>query len=205
MINDTLKQPIMAHPPSEESDISLEEFLKQIKSFNENVAKDEQKHVKIDFKTTEVFINSLEVLNKTWIDDSIFMLSADLYEGPVNSSLSTLVDPDYFFAEAKKFSAATLSPGWTTRWDSNLTEGSYTRDQVNAMIEGIKNKNITNPISFSVRAAIVANSLEEMKYLYDSLKDSNQITFTVWSSALDMVDIEGLRKMIFTFGIEKVC
>lgn len=205
MINDTLKQPIMAHPPNETSDITLEEFMRQIRGHNDQLTKDERKGVKLDFKSSDVFNSSLEILNKMWTNDFEIWLNADIYPGPVNNNSTKPVDADFFLTEAKKFPTATLSTGWTTRWGSDFVEGAYTSDQVNAMIEGIKKNNVTNPITFPVRAGIAANSIEELKYLYDSLKDSNQVTFTIWSSASDYVDVEGLRKMIFTFGIDKVC
>jgi hypothetical protein len=206
LFSDTLeenKQPIMAHPPLNKSDITLNEFMRQIKSHNANVPKDDRKGVKLDFKSIEVFTQSLDILNEFFTSDYDIWINADIYSGPVNST-GTPVDADTFLTEAKKFETATLSTGWTTRWGSDFTEGSYTRDQVNEMINGLKKNDVKNPITFPVRAGIAANSIEELKHLYDSLKNSNHVTFTIWSSASDYVDVEGLRKMIFSFGIDKV-
>lgn len=59
------KKPVMGHPPNTESDISLEDFLKRILKYNkENSSK--TKGVKLDFKSTEVFSGSLEILQKMW-------------------------------------------------------------------------------------------------------------------------------------------
>lgn len=193
----------MAHPPNITSDITLHEFLKQIKNHNEKLMKESRKGVKLDFKSIEVFTNSLDILDEFWTSDYDIWINADIYSGPVNAT-NTPVDADLFLTEAKKFSTATLSTGWTTRWGSDFTDGSYTRDQIDEMINGLQKNDVKNPITFPVRAGIAANSIEELKYLYDSLKNSNHVTFTIWSSATDFVDVEGLRKMIFTFGIDKV-
>lgn len=193
----------MAHPPDNKSDITLHEFMRQIKSHNEKVSKDERKGVKLDFKSIEVFETSLDILIEFFTTDYDIWINADIYSGPVNAT-GTPVDADRFLTEAKKFTTATLSTGWTTRWGSDFTDGSYTRDQVNEMINGLKENDVKNPITFPVRAGIAANSIEELKHLYVSLKNSNHVTFTIWSSASDYVDVEGLRKMIFSFGIDKV-
>ena len=37
-----------------------------------------------------------------------------------------------------------------------------------------------------------------------SLKDTNKITFTIWSSSGDFVDVEHLRTFIFKMGLDKV-
>lgn len=193
----------MAHPPDNKSDITLHEFMRQIRNHNEKLPKEERKGVKLDFKSIEVFETSLDILIEFFTTDYDIWINADIYSGPVNAT-NTPVDAVRFLTEAKKFTTATLSTGWTTRWGSNFMDGTYTRDQVNEMINGLKENDVKNPITFPVRAGIAANSIEELKHLYDSLKNSNHVTFTIWSSASDFVDIEGLRKMIFTFGIDKV-
>lgn len=48
--------PIMAHPPSNESDLSLEEFL------NTNIENNGTKGVKLDFKSIDAFEKSKEIL-----------------------------------------------------------------------------------------------------------------------------------------------
>jgi len=207
LLNDTsmlTQLPIMAHPPNITSDISLQEFLRQIWDFNSRVPKEKQKGVKLDFKSTEVFQSSLAMLNTMWNDNYEIWLNADIYSGPVNNNSTLPVNPNIFLLEAKKFANATLSTGWTTRWGSDYTEGSYMREQIDAMINGIQINEVKNPLTFPVRAGIAANSIDELSYLHDALKNSNKVTFTIWSSVGDYVDVEGLRKMIFYFGIDKV-
>lgn len=55
--------PIMSHPPKNESDLSLQEFLTRILAFN---VKNGTKGVKLDFKTIEVFNESLPLLKNLW-------------------------------------------------------------------------------------------------------------------------------------------
>ena len=66
LINDTTRtlQPIMGHPPAEESDVTLKSFLTQILNFNKYSGK--QKGVKLDFKSTGVFQNSMPILIEMW-------------------------------------------------------------------------------------------------------------------------------------------
>lgn len=198
-------QPIMAHPPNTTSDISLESFLNQVLTFNAGKAKEDQKGVKLDFKSTDVFQNSLPMLIELWgIMDYPVWINADIYRGPLNNTSSTPVDATTFFAGTKNLPNATLSTGWTTRWGWNFTEGSYTDEQVNEMINGIKSNNVENPITFPVRAGIAAQSIPQLDHLYKSLNETNHITFTIWSSDADNVNVDNLRDMIFHFGLDKV-
>lgn len=57
-------QVIMAHGPDEVySDLSLEDFLKQVHEMN-TVKPTEAKGIKLDFKSTDAFLKSEETLKK---------------------------------------------------------------------------------------------------------------------------------------------
>lgn len=199
------QRPIMAHPPTNSSDISLESFLTQVLDFNNANVKEKQKGVKLDFKSTDVYTKSLPMLIELWdVMDYPVWINADIYRGPFENVLTVPVDAQIFLEGTKNLSNATLSTGWTTRWGSNFTEGHYTDEQVNEMIDGLKRNNIKNHITFPVRAGIAGRSIAQLDRLFNSLKDTNPVTFTIWSSATDAVDVENLRKMIFHFGIDKV-
>lgn len=58
--------PVMGHPPTNRSDISLEQFITRISEFNQNQSSKNQKGIKLDFKTTEVFSHSIPILTKAW-------------------------------------------------------------------------------------------------------------------------------------------
>lgn len=62
--------PIMAHPPNNTSDLSLEEFLKKINDHN-NATGGVKKGVKLDFKTIEVFEKSINLLNQLYPNVSL--------------------------------------------------------------------------------------------------------------------------------------
>lgn len=134
-------------------------------------------------------------------------LNADIISGPVNQNDTIPVDPKRFFAGSLQFPQAVLSIGWTTRWSSDYNNGSYTPEEIDAMIVAIKQNNVTEtgqPITFPVRAGIAANSHDELHSLVKAVNDTNDSTLTIWSSQNDYVDIEKLRQLIFSFGFHRV-
>jgi len=198
-------RPIMGHPPATESDISLEEFLIQIYDFNNETSEENRKGVKLDFKSTDVYESSLPMLNELWSKMNYpVWINADIYSGPLENTQTLPVDAVKFFTGSKNLTNATLSTGWTTRWGSNFTIGHYTDKQIDDMINGIKENQIRNDLTFPVRAGIAGQSLQQLDRLFTSLNATNSVTFTIWSSANDNVDVEKLRKMIFHFGLDKV-
>uniref|UniRef100_A0AAG5CW47 Menorin-like domain-containing protein n=1 Tax=Anopheles atroparvus TaxID=41427 RepID=A0AAG5CW47_ANOAO len=211
LIEDVTKEneiPIMAHPPAVESNLSLETFLKRILKFNReaNVAS-KVKGIKLDFKSIGAFERSIGII-RTSYDMAKFdtWINADILPGPVDNTANVPVDPTRFFTAARRLGKATLSIGWTTRWGADFTDGSYSDAQVDAMINVIRANDIDkvgNAITFPVRAGIVANSVTNMIRLFCALKDTNDVTFTIWSSAGDAVDVEKLREFIFTTGLDR--
>lgn len=208
-VNKENEIPIMAHPPATESDISLETFLTRILQYNRDAAKDASKvkGVKLDFKSIGAFEGSINIIRNSY-DMNTFdtWINADILPGPVDNTATIPVDASRFFAAARRLGKATLSIGWTTRWGADFMEGLYTEAQVDAMVNAIRANGIDkagNPITFPVRAGIVANSATNMIRLYCGLKDTNDVTFTVWSSADDAVNVEKLREFIFTMGLDR--
>ncbi|XP_020715972.1 protein FAM151B isoform X1 [Ceratitis capitata] len=199
--------PVMAHPPANSSDLTLTEFLLRILEHNEEHGED-AKGVKLDFKSIEVFEGSLDILSELLpLMSHPVWLNADIISGPVNQSDTVPVDPARFFAGAAKFESAVLSIGWTTRWGANYTEGAYTAQEIDEMLLAIKNNNVTekqHPITFPVRAGIAANSLDQLHRLVAAVNETNESSLTIWSSANDFVDVQKLRKLIFSFGFDRV-
>lgn len=75
----TVQQPIMAHPPANESDLSLENFLNTVIE-----RKEIKKGIKLDFKSVEAFNASKPILDK--VRDSV-RISSSIYKiGSVESS-----------------------------------------------------------------------------------------------------------------------
>lgn len=85
-------------------------------------------------------------------------------------------------------------------------DGSYTEKHIKDMIEAIKAGSVTNPLTFPIRAGIAAqsDSIVQLDRLYNSLKDTNDVTFTIWSSAPDYVDVTQLCSLIYHFGFNKM-
>uniref|UniRef100_V9IDE0 Protein FAM151B n=1 Tax=Apis cerana TaxID=7461 RepID=V9IDE0_APICE len=200
-----VQQPIMAHPPTNESDLSLENFLNTVIE-----RKGIKKGVKLDFKTVEAFNASKPILDKVR-DNLTFpvFLNADILEGPTNAT-ATPVDPKFFVTQAKTYPKYTLSVGWTTSYASseNNTENidRYTEQQVQRMINTLKEQQVTQPVTYPVRAGLAANDINVMKMLMENSTGSGikNATLTVWSSEGDKVNAEKLSQLIREIGVEKV-
>ncbi|CAK9830377.1 Protein FAM151B [Anthophora retusa] len=198
--NSTETIPIMAHPPVSESDLSLEKFLNTV------IDKNTKKGVKLDFKSIEAFSASKPILDKV-LNDVRFpvFLNADIIGGPVDA-VTTPVDAKAFLSLAKTYPECTLSVGWTTRYGGkdNVTEGAYTDKHIQEMLEKLKEQNITQPITYAVRAGLAANSISVIKSLMTKNSDMKNPTLTVWSSEGDKVDAAQLSTLIEDIGVTKV-
>ncbi|XP_063914706.1 protein FAM151B isoform X2 [Zophobas morio] len=192
--------PIMGHPPAIQSDLSLEDFLTTTYNFNKDENnRDVRKGVKLDFKSTEVFTKSIDLIKQLYnsIDYPIW-INADIINGPLNAT-TVPVDANTFLADAKVFNNSVLSLGWTTTKPSD--NNRYTDEQINKMVDAIKGNDVKQDITFAVRAGIAAQSLDQMKLLKDEV---NNCTLTIWSSEGDNVDVPKLRDLIFEYGIKRV-
>lgn len=197
------QQPIMAHPPNDTSDLSLQEFLKTVIE-QKNITKG----VKLDFKTIEALNASKEILNATHNDLKFpLFINADILPGPVNAT-TTPVNAKEFFMQTKSLTNCTLSVGWTTRYGTkdNVTEGGYTTKQIEDMVNVLKEQQVVQPITYPVRAGPAANSVDVIKKLMESSAglNSTSVTLTVWSSEGDKVDAAKLSALIKDIGLSKV-
>ncbi|XP_076239232.1 protein FAM151B [Calliopsis andreniformis] len=189
--------PILAHPPDNSSDLSLQNFLNI-------VTKNGTKGIKLDFKSIEAFNESKAILEhfRNSLKFPVF-INADILPGPVNATTKP-VNANAFISGAKDFPEFTLSVGWTTRYGAkeNITEGRYTEKQVQNMIDTLKGHNVTQPITYPVRAGLAANGTKEIMSLMEN--SSSNATLTIWSSEGDKVDVENLSKLIREVGVKKV-
>lgn len=126
-------------------------------------------------------------------------INADILPGPVNAT-TTPVNASQFLDGAKAFQDAWLSIGWTTSYGANMT-GQYSQHHINQMLEVLKHHNVTNKITFPVRAGLAAESKNELSTL---LTESKNSTLTIWSSEGDNVSIENLRRLIANVGLSRV-
>ncbi|XP_043258784.1 protein FAM151B [Colletes gigas] len=192
--------PIMAHPPNTTSDLTLQNFLKTVIDSNTT------KGIKLDFKSIEAFNASKPVLENK-MNELAFpvFLNADILPGPVNAT-ALPVDAKAFLSGAKAFTNYTLSVGWTTRYDAaqNGTKNGYTTKQIQAMIDVLKEQNVTQPITYPVRAALAVNDVAAMESLIKKSPGSSNATLTVWSNEKDVVDADQLSTLIKQIGVSKV-
>ncbi|XP_059055529.1 protein FAM151A [Achroia grisella] len=193
--------PIMAHPPAATSDLSLSEFLSSVAQYNNVNSK--QKGVKLDFKSIEAFEKSQDLIlpySKPEIHFPLW-LNADILPGPVDATTKP-VDPAKFLSLGAKHPRSVLSVGWTTNYGGNITEGEYNRDQIGAMLRQLHENHINQTVTFPVRAGLASNSqpvvldlLRETAYLNSSI--------TVWSSEGDVVEVDRLKALLLTVGLER--
>lgn len=126
-------------------------------------------------------------------------INADILPGPINAT-TTPVDASQFLEGAKNFEDVWLSIGWTTLYGPRMT-GQYIDHHINEMINTLNKHNLTNRITFPVRAGMAAESKQQMTTLLTEIKNS---TLTLWSSEGDNVSVENLRRLIAIVGLEKV-
>ncbi|KRT78838.1 hypothetical protein AMK59_8299 [Oryctes borbonicus] len=192
--------PIMAHPPANTSDLSLSDFLSEILEFNLKANSQAKKGVKLDFKSIEALENSLDELDKLYANMSYpVWINADIISGPVNAT-GTPVDPARFFKNTKHFQNSTLSIGWTTNYGQNFSTSTYSNDQITNMLDVILQNNVSQSITFPVRAGIAAESATQMRRL---LSDVTNSTLTIWSGDGDNVNAKKLQQLILSVGVNK--
>ena len=178
--NDT--EPVMAHPPANDSDLTLEVFLQSLKLT--------RKGIKLDFKSLMAVEPSMGLLQSVYgSTDKPLWLNADILKGPgSNSQSNPPVDPQEFITKCTStYPTATLSLGWTTEWYEGITSRGYTQSMVEEM-ESIC-RNTTQVITFPIRAIYVRRSWGPLEWLLDT---SSRYTLTIWSAVDDDVQVEDL-------------
>ncbi|XP_062985740.1 protein FAM151B isoform X2 [Elgaria multicarinata webbii] len=182
-------EPIMAHPPETSSDNTLKEWLNEIKNTN--------KGIKLDFKSLAAVNPSLRLLGNTKLRQPIWM-NADILPGPNGSNC--VVDAKGFLDTVISFFPdVTLSLGWTTGW-SNL---KYNKGYSSAMVQEMAAicRELTQPITFPVRAALVRQSISELLWL---LEQSDRYTLTIWTGKHDEYSVEDLLFIRDSFDKSRV-
>ncbi|XP_077989367.1 protein FAM151B-like [Glandiceps talaboti] len=171
--------PIMAHPPHLTSDITLAEWI--------NRTTTTRKGMKLDFKYIDILPDSLKIVKL--LADQIHQpiwYNADIVHGP--NSPKQPIDPDAFISFINEgFSDAVLSLGWTTAWEVDAPTQLYTWTMI---YDNLKYSYPGNqPVTFPVRAVWAITSWDKWVWML-GLRDDFSIS--VWSSASDDVDVQGL-------------
>lgn len=173
------KEPIMAHPPDNDSDITLRDWLKMVVNSD--------KGIKLDFKSLEAVEESMALLDKVRYQlKGPVWINADILPGP--GGMATPLDAQGFLqAVAMKAEGDVLSLGWTTGWSPNIDNPGYSWEMVQQMEAMCKN--LTQPVTFPVRAALLSQSFVQFQWL---LQQSDRYTLTIWTGQSDVLNVEHL-------------
>ena len=103
------------------------------------------------------------------------ILNADVLVGPnISEDETTPVDVEIFFNTFAPFRYAILSPGWTTKFIGDVSEG-YTHADVNEMTKIIKQFKIQQDVTFPVRASLVVLNHKPMHLLLNQIRDKTSL------------------------------
>ncbi|GAA6234178.1 protein FAM151B isoform X1 [Lates japonicus] len=173
------KEPVMAHPPETDSDITLKEWLEGVKGYN--------KGIKLDFKSLEALSPSVLLLEEVLADWSRpVWVNADILSGPGGQARP--VEPQEFLSTVRTLPTHTvLSLGWTTGWTAGTDNPGYSWDMVCVMEEICRT--LQHPVTFPVRAAFMAQSFPQLTWL---LQQSDRYTLTVWTGQNDRLTPQDL-------------
>ncbi|KAM4610816.1 protein FAM151B isoform 1-T3 [Polymixia lowei] len=173
------KEPIMAHPPETDSDITLQEWLEEVMAHS--------KGIKLDFKSLEAVAPSMVLLEEVWAQlKSPVWINADILPGPRGKA--TPLDPQIFLGAVGHCSNdVVFSLGWTTGWTADTDNPGYSWDMVREMEDVCRT--LKHPVTFPVRAALLTQSFSQLKWL---LRQSDRYTLTVWTGQNDNFPVQDL-------------
>jgi hypothetical protein len=165
--------PIMAHPPINVSDITLEDWLVEVVRSNSG------KGIKLDFKSTRVVEPAFRVLARhaDYIKGPI-VLNADILPGPNKPSAAPVDAWTFLMLCRTRFPKAIISIGWTTHVDEVPLKTGYTRDMIDHMASLVKEYNLMQPVTFPVNATLLKYSVCELQRLLFQVPNS---TLTIWA------------------------
>ncbi|KAJ8380676.1 hypothetical protein SKAU_G00014540 [Synaphobranchus kaupii] len=173
------KEPIMAHPPQTDSDVTLRDWLKEVTVSD--------KGIKLDFKSLQAVAPSMGLLEEVrrqlhgpvWIN-------ADILPGP--GGKGTPLGPQAFLeAVGPGHPGDVLSLGWSTGWSPDTDNPGYSWEMVREM-EGVC-RVLKQSVTFPVRAALLPQSYPQLRWL---LEQSDRYSLTVWTGLSDQLAMEDL-------------
>ncbi|KAJ8285540.1 hypothetical protein GJAV_G00027980 [Gymnothorax javanicus] len=176
------EEPIMAHPPQNDSDITLRDWLKEVTATD--------KGIKLDFKSLQAVKPSMRLLEAVrgqlrgpvWIN-------ADILSGPGGKNVP--LDPQAFLeAVGPAHLGDVLSLGWTTGWSPNTENPGYSWEMVREM-EAVCHA-LKQPVTFPVRAALLPQSYAQLSWLLQQSSRFCWYSLTVWTGLSDEFAVEDL-------------
>ena len=110
--------------------------------------------VKLDFKSTDVLEDSLQIVSQILLTSTNFelWLNADILQGP-NSTKVPINSEVFIDLCLKYFPKAILSLGYTTEYNKNCLQMKYSQKQMEAMYSLLQRKKcLETKVTFPVRA-----------------------------------------------------
>ena len=179
----TTKTPILvsseSKPGDTSPDITMIEWMTKISLYS-------NKGMKLNFKDDETIKVAIPLLNT--IRDILhapIWIHADVVAGPNNEKVT--VDVAKLVNAIKEFPRMTLSLGWSTTWDPEGHQQSYTWQNIINMAKICAP--IRHPITFTIRAVFAVRSMRQIKWL---LSLTSRFTVTLWANKYDILPIPEL-------------
>jgi hypothetical protein len=166
-------EPIMAHPPDDQSDLTFKQFMQ--------LAAPARKGIKLDFKSPSALEPCLSHLNQIQPQINFpVILNADVLQG--HAAPSVKIDADTFVSTCVQFYPdGVLSIGWTTR---PCDETEYTWENIREGVGLCERFGLAaDRLHFAVRLSWSLRSLDKLAYLHEKTKCG----LTVWSHATDRI------------------
>ncbi len=175
--------PIMAHPPSRESDLTFEDFIERCLGPESNPG---GKHVKLDFKELSVVQPCIETLTskiRPHPKPPAIFYNADVLPGPGKRGEDPTVDGDAFVeACLSKEPVGCFSLGWSCHVARVYNEGGvYLKSDVDDMVELCKKHKLgerSGGLVFAANARIVFREPETMAELLEQMPVAQLLLWT---------------------------
>jgi hypothetical protein len=159
MLRERDGQPIMAHPPATDSDITLKEWVDEVVSSGKMVG------MKFDFKEIRAVKPSLTLLASAlskW-KNCLLWLNADVLGHPEGHNNWPPVAPTEFLSLVSSFfPQAVVSLGWASLWDVN--------DMIESMLQLAGS--VQQPVVFPVYEPFCRQYSEEVQHILEQTKYS---------------------------------
>ncbi|CAG5917861.1 unnamed protein product [Menidia menidia] len=179
-------EPVMAHPPDTDSDITLREWLEGVR--------EHKKGIKLDFKSLEAVAPSLPLLTELLAEQKLpVWINADVLCGP--GGRARPLEPAAFLSA--QGGPVTVKGSWLT--GGPRVCAGYSWEEVHRMEEVCES--LPNPVTFPVRAALLAESFSQLSWL---LQQSPRYTLTVWTGEKDDFALRDLLPYRQEFHLSRI-
>ncbi|XP_042364454.1 protein FAM151B-like [Plectropomus leopardus] len=185
------REPVMAHPPDTDSDVTLREWLEEVK--------EREKGIKLDFKSLEAVSQSVLLLQEVLDHNSCpLWINADILTGPGGQDRP--LDPQSFLSAVRTLPPHTvLSLGWTTGSTAGTDNPGYSWDMVHLMEDICRD--LKHAVTFPVQAALLSQSLSQLRWL---LQQSDRYSLTVWTGQKDEYSLQDLLSYRTEFDVSRI-